>query len=117
MVDGFDIADDVRLGPVFNAAGPPVSFARPFIACIRLRPVLGPLLLTGNDGVSINARLQFWSRFARGRPAFFYVHYMEPHIPNLPGPEYLPEFQPYLARVAPERRLRIAAGPFFGMMY
>ena len=113
MADGFDIMDDVCQEPVFNAAGPPVSFARPFIAFVWMRPILGPLLSISNDGLSINARLEFWSRFARGRPAFFFVHYMEPHIPNLPGPEYLYEFQQYLAKVEPARRLEIAAGPFF----
>jgi arylsulfatase A-like enzyme len=113
MGDGFDIMDDIRQGPVFNGAGPPASCARPSIALLWMRPFLGPLLNATNDGLSINARLKFWNRFARGRPAFYYVHYMEPHIPNLPGPEYLYEYQAYLTKVDQARRLEIAAGAFF----
>ncbi len=113
MADGFDIMDDVTQGPVFNAAGPPISCARPFIAFGWMRPFLGPLLNTTNDGININARLKFWTRFTRGRPTFFYIHYMEPHIPNLPGPEYLYVFEPYLVKVDKERRLKVAAGSFF----
>jgi len=113
MADGFDIMDDVGQGPIFNAAGPPVSCARPFMAFVWMRPFLGPLLNTTNDGISINARLKFWTRFARGRPAFYYIHYMEPHTPNLPGPGYMYEVKPYLAKVDKERVLRIAAGPLF----
>ena len=113
MADGFDIMDDVSQGPVFNGAGPPISCMRPFIAFVWMRPFLGPLLNTTNDGININARLKFWTRFARGRPAFFCIHYMEPHIPNLPRPEYLYEYQPYLAKVDPARLVRIASGPYF----
>jgi len=112
-VDGFDIADDSSHGPLFNAAGPPVSCMRPFVAFEGLRPLLGPLFIRSIDGLNVNARLEFWTRFAGERPAFYYVHYMEPHIPNLPRPEYAFEYQPYLARVDPARLMRIASGPFF----
>jgi len=113
MADGFDIMDDVSQGPVFNGAGPPISCMRPFIAFVWMRPFLGPLLYRTRDGININARLKFWTHFARGRPAFFYIHYMEPHIPNLPRPEYLYEYQPYLAKVDKARLFRIASGPFY----
>jgi arylsulfatase A-like enzyme len=113
IADGFDIIDFVGAGPFFNGGGPPISCTRPFMALKSLRPLLGPFLNTSNDGISVNTRLKFWSHFVRGRPAFFYIHYMEPHIPNLPGPEYLYEFQPYLAGVDKARLLRIAAGPYY----
>jgi len=113
MVDGFDVADDTSHGPVFNAAGPPVSCMRPFIAFEGLRGLLGPLFIRSIDGVNVNARVGFWARFAGDRPTFFYVHYMEPHIPNLPRPEYAYDYQPYLARVGPDRLMRIASGPYF----
>jgi arylsulfatase A-like enzyme len=113
MADGFDIMDGASQGPVFNAAGPPVSCMRPLVPVLYMGPVLGPFLNTTNDGVCINERLKFWARFTRERPAFFYIHYMEPHTPNLPGPEYLYEFERYLPKVEKERRLLVADGPFF----
>ncbi|UCH79322.1 MAG: sulfatase [Candidatus Coatesbacteria bacterium] len=113
MADGFEIMDDVGQGPVFNAAGPPLSCVRPLTAFVGLRPFLGPLFYPTNDGLDINARLKFWAHFARGRPAFYYIHYMEPHIPNLPSREYLYEVEPYLVKVEKARRLEIAAGAFF----
>jgi arylsulfatase A-like enzyme len=113
MADGFDIMDGASQGPVFNAAGPPVSCMRPLVPVLYMGPVLGPFLNATNDGICINERLKFWARFARGRPAFFYIHYMEPHTPNLPGPEYLYEFERYLPKVEKERRLLVADGPFF----
>jgi arylsulfatase A-like enzyme len=112
-VDGFDIADDTSHGPLFNAAGPPVSCMRPFVAFEGLRPLLGPLFIRSLDGLNVTARLKFWTGFAGERPTFYYVHYMEPHIPNWPRPEYAFEYRPYLARVDPSRLARIASGPFF----
>jgi arylsulfatase A-like enzyme len=113
MGEGFDIMDDTNQGPVFNAAGPPISCLRPFLAFVGARPLLGPLFISSNDGINLNARLKFWAHFARGRPAFFYIHYMEPHLPNLPRPEYSFEYQPYLANVGPERLALLASGPFY----
>jgi arylsulfatase A-like enzyme len=113
MTDGFDIMDDTNHGPLFNAAGPPVSCMRPFVAFEGLRPLLGPLFIRSIDGINVNARLEFWSRFVGERPAFYYIHYMEPHIPNLPRPEYAYDYQPYLERVNPDRLMRIASGPYF----
>ncbi len=113
MDQGFDIMDDTNEGPVFNGAGPAVSCLRPFLAFVGARPWLGPLFISSNDGININARLKFWAHFTRGRPAFFYIHYMEPHIPNLPRPEYSFEYQPYLDNIGPERLARLASGPFY----
>jgi arylsulfatase A-like enzyme len=113
MSDGFDIMDDVSQGSVFNAAGPPTSCMRPIAAFVWMGPFLGPLFNRTDDGIKINARLKFWARFARGRPAFFYIHYMEPHIPNLPRTGYAFEYQPYLAKVDPARVATIASGPYF----
>jgi arylsulfatase A-like enzyme len=113
MDEGFEIMDDNNQGPVFNGAGPPISCLRPFLAFVGARPWLGPLFISSNDGMNINARLKFWAHFTRGRPAFFYIHYMEPHLPNLPRPEYSFEYQPYLDNVSPERLARLASGPFY----
>jgi arylsulfatase A-like enzyme len=113
MDEGFEIMDDTNQGPMFNGAGPSISCLRPFLAFVGARPLLGPLFISSNDGININARLKFWAHFTRGRPAFFYIHYMEPHVPNLPRPEYSFEYQPYLDDVSPERLARLASGPFY----
>jgi arylsulfatase A-like enzyme len=113
MDAGFDIMDDVMHGPVFNAVGPPTSCMRPLLGFVALRPLLGPLFVLSTDGVKVNARLAFWSRFVGDRPVFYYVHYMEPHIPNLPRPEYYYEYQPYMVKVDPARLETVASGPFY----
>lgn len=113
MDAGFEILDDVTQGPVLNGVGPSLSCARPFIAFISMRPWLGPLFNTSGQGVNVNARLRFWSRFAGERPTFYYVHYMEPHFPNWPRREYSYELQPFLARVDKKRVSKVADGPFF----
>jgi len=111
--DGFDVVDGTADGPILAAAGPPVSCARLFRVFPWMRPHLGPLWKSTKDGVEMNGRVRFWGRLAARRPKFFYIHYMEPHTPNPPRPEYLAELRPYLAKVERRRADRIAYPPFF----
>ncbi len=113
MGDGFDVVDSTRDGPILAAAGPPVSCARLFRVFLWMRPHLGPLWKTTRDGVDINRRVELWRRLAGERPKFFYIHYMEPHTPNPPRPEYLAELRPYLAKVEKRRADAVAYPPFF----
>ncbi len=113
MGNGFDVVDSTRDGPILAAAGPPVSCARLFRVFLWMRPHLGPLWKTTRDGVDINRRVGLWRRLAGERPKFFYIHYMEPHTPNPPRPEYLAELRPYLAKVEKRRADAVAYPSFF----
>jgi arylsulfatase A-like enzyme len=113
MNAGFDILDSSGNGPIINAAGPPLSCARPLRVFLWMRPYLGPLWKTTADGVEMNRRAEFYQRISGDRPAFVYLHYMEPHTPNPRRPEYRAEVDPYWKKVDPKRARYIANGPFF----
>jgi len=111
--DGFDVVDSTADGPILAAAGPPVSCARLFRVFPWMRPHLGPLWKSTKDGVEINRRVRFWRRLAGDRPTFFFIHYMEPHTPNLPRAECLDELKPFLDKVDERRTLGIELGKYF----
>jgi arylsulfatase A-like enzyme len=113
MGAGFDILDSTGDGPIFNAAGPPLSCARPLRVFLWMRPYLGPLWKTTADGVEMNRRAEFYRRICGDRPTFVYMHYMETHTPNPRRPEYRDEIDPYWNKVDPARARFIANGPFF----
>lgn len=113
MGTGFDVFDGAYGSSVLAAAGPPSVLARVLVVAKRELRFLGPLWRPTVDGVDLNVRLAFWKRLAAGRPGFFYVHYMEPHTPNYPRPEYLNQLRPYLEKVDEQRARALAAGHFF----
>lgn len=111
--DGFDVVDSTGDGPILAAAGPPVSCARLFRVFPWMRPHLGPLWKSTQDGVEMNRRVRFWRRLAGDRPKFFFIHYMEPHTPNPPRAEYLDELKPFLDKVDESRVCGIELGKYF----
>jgi len=108
MAAGFDVLDATTLGTVLDAAGPPTSAAR-----LLVRYPVGSLWRSSRDGLCVNRRLAFWARLAGGPPRFFYIHYMEPHTPNLPRAEYLGELKPFLDKVDERRAREIELGKYF----
>ncbi len=108
MAAGFDILDGTTLGPVLDAAGPPTSAAR-----FLVRFPTGSLWRSSREGLCVNRRLAFWMRLAGGPPRFLYIHYMEPHTPNLPRAEYLGELKPFLDKVDERRAREIELGKYF----
>jgi len=113
MADGFDLLDNGAGGSVLEAAGPPT-----FVARLLSRPVvtpkfLGPAWRPTRDGLEFNRRLEFWTRLTGGGPRFFLVHYMEPHNPRHPRPEYAAELQPLKDRIPAERLPPLLIGEFF----
>ena len=113
MGEGFDVLDDAGAASILEAAGPRTSAARPFTAGRWAPAFLAPLGRPTTDGMALNRRLEFWMRLRGGPARFFYIHYMEPHNPNFPRPEYMAELQPFWDRVAPKRARRIAFGKYF----
>ncbi|HUU57071.1 MAG TPA: sulfatase-like hydrolase/transferase, partial [bacterium] len=113
MGEGFDVLDDAGSASILEAAGPLTSSARLFNDARLMPAFLAPLGRPTRDGLALNRRLAFWMRLC-GRPArFLFIHYMEPHNPNFPRPEYMTELQPFLDKVEPKRARRIAFGKYF----
>jgi len=113
MGAGFDILDDAGAASILEAAGPRVSVTRLFDYRRFVPACLPPYLRPTADGMDLNRRLEFWMRLRAGPARFFYVHYMEPHNPNFPRPEYMTRLQPYIDKVEPERARRIFRGKYY----
>jgi arylsulfatase A-like enzyme len=108
MAAGFDVLDATTLGTVLDAAGPPTSAGR-----FLVRYPVGSLWRASRGGLFVNRRLAFWARLVGGPPRFLYIHYMEPHTPNLPRAEYLGELKPFLDKVEKRRAREIELGKYF----
>jgi arylsulfatase A-like enzyme len=113
MSRGFDVMDYTGGGSILEAVGPPLSGARVLRVWPRARRRLGPAWRTTDDGLELNRRLRFFRRLAGDRPTFIFIHYMEPHTPNMPRAEYREELRPFLEKVAQERVKAAAGGSFF----
>jgi len=113
MGEGFDVLDDAGASSILEAAGPRVSVARLFTDTRFTPAFFAPLARPTEDGMDLNRRLQFWMGLRGGPARFFYVHYMEPHNPNFPRPEYMAELRPFLDRVEPKRARLISAGKYY----
>jgi arylsulfatase A-like enzyme len=113
MGEGFDILDDAGAASVLEAAGPRTSAARLFTDTRFTPAFLAPLARPTVDGLDLNRRLEFWMGLRGGPARFFYVHYMEPHNPNFPRPEYMAELQPFMDKVEPKRVRLISVGKYY----
>ena len=113
MGAGFDILDDADAASILEAAGPRVSATRLFEYRRFVPAFLAPYVRPTADGMDLNRRLEFWMRLCAGPARFFYIHYMEPHNPNFPRPEYMTRLQPYIDKVELERARRIFRGKYY----